>query len=123
MMVKLARWVKHNPQFSLPVMAVVAALIISYTAEIRRGEDPPAWWVDRHNSSRQIKIQAADTAQIVVPLNRIADHYIPTDIEVVPGGEGVVLRGPKNSIYNFHRKIFRLDENEHGIFGLAWKTE
>lgn len=116
----------HNPFIAIPAMlvfAVVVALSSLYFLDRQIAKNPPRNWLNNHNTSRQIKAQTAPIAQIVVSTDRLSSNYIPTNIIMEPGGDGVVLRGPRDVIYAFHRKIYYLDENEHGLFGFKWRTE
>ena len=123
---KLFRWLGQNPPIGVPVMLAgvlfgVATMLFCMGSWI--AANPPRWWLDKHSASRQIKAQTEPTAQIVTTADRLSYLYIPTDIEVEPGGDGIVLRGPRDSIYRFHRQLHRLDENKHGPFNFEWRTE
>lgn len=103
---------------------LLAIIAVPFAVEHGMARNPPAWYLKRHQTSRSLHQQTDPVAQIVVTGSELNGVYIPPNLEVETGGDGVLVKGPAKDIYDFHRKLYRLDEPRTGVLGLfEWRTE
>lgn len=113
---------KHFLGGVITMVALMGCLVAAIEGRI--SNNPPAWFTERHQTSQSLKQQTAPRAQFVALGSRLSGVYIPPEIEVETGGDGIVVRGPTQDIYRFHRKIYGLDSPPRTfVFGWEWKVK
>ena len=108
--------------FGLGCIAIIIGIPIFTGYSVAK--NPPRWYLQKHQTSRDLQQQSEPLAQIVVSGDELNGVYIPPNLEVETGGDGVLIKGPTKDVYRFHRKLYRLDTPRTGPLGLfPWRTK
>ena len=106
--------------FSAVFLLLACFLVVMTIVFYIIAKHPPQWWVDRQEVSRQIQQQDDPVASAFLNRYAIEGVYIPPEVQINNGGEGVVLVGPKDTINRIYRKAYGLDEKK---WPFEWNKE